>query len=114
MVGQIQLRVEGIDPAPGRMGIGGTIDSDFSKNRHIGRALGLGALIGEGMSFFTQRRMASLITRARARDKGFQTVAAHVLKLAKHLVLDLVELGGVYSAHKILLELGKGGIQTFK
>ena len=111
---QIQLRIKGIDPPPNRMGIGGTIDLDASKTRHIGRALRLGALIFEGRPFFTQRGIGRLIARARQSHKGFQTVAAHLLKLAKHLLLDLVQLGSVYSTHNILLQLGNGGIQTFK
>lgn len=114
MGGQIQLRIKRIDPAPGRIGIGRAVDPDFAKNGHIGRALGFDPFVGQGCPVFTPHRITRFIACTGQGDKRFQTLAAHLLKAAKHLLLDGVKLFFVNRAHNIFLQLGKGGIQIFK
>ena len=49
---QIQRCIDGIDPTPVGMGIGGPVDPDFSKDGQIGRTFCLRPLIGQGLSLF--------------------------------------------------------------
>ena len=49
---QIQRCIDGIDPTPVGMGIGGPVDPDFSKDGLIGRTFCLRPLIFQGLSLF--------------------------------------------------------------
>ena len=61
---QIQLRIDRIHPTPVRMGIGGTVDPDFSKDRLIGRTFRRGSFILHGLPRFRTRGMAGFIAAA--------------------------------------------------
>ena len=63
MGGQVELGIDRIHSAPLGMGIRRTADRDRSKNGHIGRVQPL--LVLHANAFFTQRRMAGFIARAR-------------------------------------------------